>query len=171
MKTKFPKYAVGSQWPEDEQVWVARLRNPFLLAKVELQGLFSLRLHLWPNGVLEKIPIKKQQQVLQGMAGFYFEEVEEYPDDSGDNISVISHPGIKPPLNLVIDNQKSNWTGILRTRDPICLFTVSDELGYDSLTWIPAFQAGDKITPDIPRLATAYWCDFCEREDELEDDG
>jgi hypothetical protein len=121
MKAPLPCYAAGDYWPDDEDapVYVVRFHPPFLVARVEGRGLFSAQLFPWPPDTFKALPEAEQTRIAREMAAFHFEEIAEYPDDDGDNISFVIDQREVPPPFLTVDNTKEKFSAVVRLRPPV----------------------------------------------------
>lgn len=62
-----PKLCIGDAWPGDPVCWVARLRNPFVIARCEPRGILGVHLDAWPASVETDTTPAKLQKIMEGL--------------------------------------------------------------------------------------------------------
>lgn len=161
MNIPYPQMAMGEASPGGP-VWVVRLRNPLLLARVADPGDGSLRLDCWPwtddPGALER-PLAR-------MVRYYRIEVEEgagAPEDW----SHVFRPEFRPPARLILDNERSEWTGILEP-EPRRLWHLVETGGQTGCVWDDGY-GGRVPTSRDARLVGDWYADYLAREDGMMD--
>lgn len=100
-------------------LWIARLRDPFCLARIDA-GLENYegphpaaRIHLWP-AILE---VKHRGTLVDGLARALFREHDLYPDDWGPPV-VEPFSGLEPPEFLDMIRPGSDFEMILEPHAP-----------------------------------------------------
>jgi hypothetical protein len=149
MKTEFPLYAVGEQWPDDEcdnPQFVFRLRNPLVAALLEPCREDALHLCV-ANGFSDKILPDKCRRIMRGLARFVLEENTDgldLPKDWGYSFG----KKFALPDYIWLYNGRHPWTGILRTKRPASLWAVRNHCSsLHFISWVGI--------QDAPRRADA----------------
>lgn len=165
MNMKFPKMAIGEAWPNDEYCWAVRLRNPLMMALVEERGLVSFHLFCWPESVVREVPPGKLAKAVSRLAEYWGREVE-YLDGLPSQWGYSFDARHTPPRWMLLDDEASDWTGILDTTGPHLYHLVED--GPTKLTrivWDEEF-GGDVGKVDV-RAAAEYYQKYRELENQL----
>ena len=127
-KSTFPKYLIGDAGPVpdhsdiEEQHFILRTRNPFILGRVEQVGMVGLHLHLWPASAATECSPLKLTKIAAEMLSIYAAEVEELPGLPKGWTFAFSET-YNPPEYLLFDAAHgADFTGVLCTMTPPILF-------------------------------------------------
>lgn len=163
-RAPIPKHALGDAVPDGPE-FLARLRNPFLLARVDLQS-SRLQLTLWPADYLDHCPPAKITRSLEALAQYYFRATHQRPRPWQAAPATSSDP---PPPCVLLDNTAAAWTGILQPTAPR-LWEVTDSTaaeGATDITWLRHFPGPPPSFPDDTRATAAFYRTYTTAENAL----
>lgn len=109
VSVQFPKYVIGET---DTETWIIRTRNPFLMAKVTLDG-FNLSFDIFPPSSFQNIPNSKQDKIATMLVEIYLNEVANEDLDDLKITYDLFFSGDNPPTPLQVFSRKSRWKGSL----------------------------------------------------------
>ena len=169
---KLPKLALAQTAPD--QSWgVVRLRSPVILAEFACinphAGVFGVyQPYVWPPDVKALTTEQKFHESLTRMWYFFADETGD-----ADEVSMYEIDLARPlPRYLVLDNDSSDFTGVLDTQDGV-LWRVSGDCA--ELDAEMGWQMHPSVFPQVEfprstREVLAFWQQFMRRQNELEKD-
>jgi hypothetical protein len=166
-----PKHAIGDARPDGPE-FIARLRQPFLLAQVETIGHQRIRLHCWPPDYAERIPPGTLSRSLSRLVDYYARTTHQpIPEFQ----AIPANSPHAPPPCLLLDNHESAWTGILQPHAPRLWEVDESEAPRPpgtgpavEITWLPAFSGPAPAFPADTRATSAFYADYSRAEIRLE---
>lgn len=171
---KLPKYTIAQTTPA--HAWgCARLRTPFMLAEftpvTEQPGLIDtvFQTTVWPLDIRDRTTPAKIERSLDQMWSVFVADADLHWADRVVGYH-LAHE-VPLPRYLVLDDDESDFTGVLDTRDR-CLWIADDTLrGLELLDW--------QMAPDLPPIFTfprstreiaAFWEIWCDQQADLDDE-
>lgn len=164
--TKIPLLCVADASPDDcAASWIVHTRGPLLLARFDPLGVLSWRLHCWPAEIESEWEAERVLKKLQTLANFYAVEVEEL-EGLPSSWSYVFDANEAPPDFMVCDNYRSNFTGILRMKEPR-MWLLPHKDAAEELWRIEPITPGADGDQQAISEAWDWWLDYCAAEDVL----
>lgn len=168
MKTKLPKTCFATRTPDDS-FGVVRLRNPVIIAEFRQLNeggmIATIKPFIWPPDVFAQTTENKFHSILTAMWRFFEEETDCMADLQMYEIAI----DYQPPRWLVLDNDESDFTGVLDTERGI-LWSVGENIA--ELTAILDWQMHPAHPPKMEfpaatREADVFWREYNRQQKEL----